>query len=185
MKKVVPAVVAGFLLFSAVTSASVPRTYEPIPPEKFALLSPSIPAPSKQPVIVDFKKDAVEPSHRRPITAQPTPKVISKKTTPKPIKNLTDSKRGWQSSNVSWYGPGFYGRRTACGKTYTTTIIGVAHRSLACGTKVEFRYAGKVVIATVIDRGPYVAGRLWDLSGGLCTVLAHCFTGPIEWRIIK
>jgi hypothetical protein len=87
-------------------------------------------------------------------------------------------------SNVSWYGPGFYGRRTACGQAYTTSIIGVAHRTLPCGTKVTFKNPenGKVVTAPVIDRGPYVAGRDWDLSGGLCIALDHCYTGPLYWK---
>ncbi|HEU4673822.1 MAG TPA: septal ring lytic transglycosylase RlpA family protein [Candidatus Limnocylindrales bacterium] len=91
----------------------------------------------------------------------------------------------WHSAGSSWYGPGFYGSGTACGQTYTKTIIGVAHRTLPCGTLVEFRNAknGKVVRARVIDRGPYVAGRSWDLSRGLCEALDHCYTAPIQWRL--
>lgn len=86
--------------------------------------------------------------------------------------------------NVSWYGPGFYGNRTACGLKYTTTIIGVAHRTLPCGTKVVFRNPanGRTVVATVIDRGPYVSGRQWDMSAGLCKALRHCYTGSISWK---
>lgn len=91
--------------------------------------------------------------------------------------------RDWNyDPEVSWYGPGFYGKRTACGHAYTKTILGVAHRDLPCGTLVEFRHQGRSVAVPVIDRGPYVAGRQWDLSGGLCVLLDHCFTGPIEWR---
>ena len=41
--------------------------------------------------------------------------------------------------NVCWYGPGFYGKRTACGYALTQSIVGVAHRTLPCGTKVTFR----------------------------------------------
>jgi hypothetical protein len=89
---------------------------------------------------------------------------------------------GWHVAYVSWYGPGFYGKRTACGLAYTREIVGVAHRTLPCGTRVQFRNAGRVVTTTVIDRGPYVAGRNWDLSAGLCTALAHCYTGNIQWR---
>lgn len=87
-------------------------------------------------------------------------------------------------SNVSWYGPGFYGRRTACGYAYTETIVGVAHRTLPCGTKVTFRNPanGRVVTAPVIDRGPYVLGRSWDLSAGLCKALGHCYTGALYWK---
>jgi rare lipoprotein A len=83
---------------------------------------------------------------------------------------------------ISFYGPGFYGRRTACGHAYTKQIMGVAHRSLPCGTMVRFKHGSTVITVPVIDRGPYVAGRTWDLSGGACRALGHCFTGPIYWR---
>ena len=90
---------------------------------------------------------------------------------------------GWRyDPEVSWYGPGFYGNRTACGLAYTRSIMGVAHRSLPCGTMVSFRHGGRVITVPVIDRGPYVAGRTWDLSGAACTALGHCYTGPIYWR---
>ena len=89
-----------------------------------------------------------------------------------------------RDGNISWYGPGFYGRRTACGLALTTSIIGVAHRSLPCGTRIQFRNPanGRVVTARVIDRGPYVSGRQWDMTAGLCKALGHCFTGSIYWR---
>lgn len=93
---------------------------------------------------------------------------------------------GWITDReVSWYGPGFYGKRTACGLAYTKQLLGVAHRTLPCGTRVEFRYNGRTAIVPVVDRGPYVAGRIWDLSGGLCVYLNHCFTGPIQYRIVR
>ncbi|MFL5750261.1 MAG: septal ring lytic transglycosylase RlpA family protein [Chloroflexota bacterium] len=87
--------------------------------------------------------------------------------------------------NISWYGPGFYGNRTACGVALTESVIGVAHRSLPCGTKVTFKNPanGRVVTARVIDRGPYVAGRQWDLTGGLCKALGHCYTGSLYWKL--
>jgi rare lipoprotein A len=85
---------------------------------------------------------------------------------------------------VSWYGPGFYGNRTACGYTLTRSLLGVANRTLPCGTKVTFRNPanGRIVTAPVVDRGPFVSGRQWDMTGGLCLKLDHCYTGPIEWR---
>ena len=87
--------------------------------------------------------------------------------------------------DVSWYGPGFYGRRTACGVAYTTTTLGVANRKLPCGTLVTFRNPanGRTITVPVIDRGPYVTGRQWDLSGATCLALGHCYTGEIRWRI--
>ena len=80
---------------------------------------------------------------------------------------------------ASWYGPGFYGNRTACGQTYTPEILGVAHLSLPCGTLVTLVYGARSITVPVIDRGPYVAGRSIDLSnatklalgcGDLCTL---------------
>ena len=89
----------------------------------------------------------------------------------------------WRTTEVSWYGPGAYGQRTACGEALTPTLVGVAHRTLPCGTLVAFRWNGRTVIAPVVDRGPYVDGRLWDLTAGLCALLDHCYTGPITWKV--
>jgi rare lipoprotein A (peptidoglycan hydrolase) len=84
-------------------------------------------------------------------------------------------------NNISWYGPGFNGNGGACGMYGANGLgpedIGVAHRTLPCGTKVTFRYNGVTVVTQVKDRGPYVAGRTWDMTRGLCEALRHCFTG--------
>ncbi len=95
-------------------------------------------------------------------------------------------KNPWHyDGNVSWYGPGMYGWHTACGVILTKSIRGVASRTLPCGTLVTFRdpLSGRTATVPVIDRGPYVAGRTWDLSGGLCTYLDHCYTGSLDWRL--
>jgi len=65
---------------------------------------------------------------------------------------------------ATWYGPGFWGKSTACGFTLTPTTLGVAHRKLPCGTQVTFSYGGASVTATVIDRGPFHKGYTWDLT---------------------
>ena len=65
---------------------------------------------------------------------------------------------------ASWYGPGFYGNRTACGQLYTPEILGVAHLTLPCGTTLTLTHGARSIVVTVIDRGPYVAGRTLDLS---------------------
>ena len=63
--------------------------------------------------------------------------------------------------------------------------VGVAHKTLPCGTRVAFRYNGVTVITQVIDRGPYVSGRQWDMTHGLCALLDHCFTGGgVYYRIL-
>ena len=65
---------------------------------------------------------------------------------------------------ASWYGPGFYGSRTACGQTLSRGTLGVAHKTLPCGTRVALYHDGHAVTVPVIDRGPYVAGREYDLT---------------------
>ena len=93
------------------------------------------------------------------------------------------SKNVWRHDpNISWYGPGLYGNGTACGQKLTKDLVGVAHRTLPCGTLVTFRYKGVTVTVPVIDRGPYVSSRTWDLSHGACAKLHHCFTGTIDWK---
>jgi hypothetical protein len=68
---------------------------------------------------------------------------------------------------ASWYGPGFYGNRTACGQTFTSRLMGVAHRSLPCGYIVTIRYNGRYRTVPVVDRGPYARGRDFDLTEAL------------------
>ena len=70
----------------------------------------------------------------------------------------------YRPAEASWYGPGFWGNRTACGQVLRPGMLGVAHRGLPCGTEVKFRYRGRTVRAPVIDRGPFAPGRRWDLT---------------------
>ena len=65
---------------------------------------------------------------------------------------------------ATWYGPGFWGKKTACGLKLAPTTIGTAHKKLPCGTQVTFTHEGQSVAATVIDRGPYNKGYAWDLT---------------------
>jgi rare lipoprotein A (peptidoglycan hydrolase) len=110
---------------------------------------------------------------------------------PRPTVTLPNAKAIVQETwkfdpNISWYGPGFYGHAGACGMVpggIQKDTIGVAHRTLPCGTKVTFKYNGVIVVARVIDRGPYVAGRIFDMTHGLCAALNHCFTGTIWYKI--
>lgn len=88
-----------------------------------------------------------------------------------------------RSAGASWYGPGLYGRRTACGQTLRAATIGVAHRRLPCGTLVKFVYRGRAVIAPVIDRGPYVRGRAWDLTAAASEALGFKGVGRVRYAI--
>ena len=65
---------------------------------------------------------------------------------------------------ATWYGPGLYGNRLACGGRLTHRTLGVAHKRLPCGTKVALKYQGRTIVVPVIDRGPYSRGVSYDLT---------------------
>jgi rare lipoprotein A (peptidoglycan hydrolase) len=67
-------------------------------------------------------------------------------------------------ASASWYGPGLYGNHLGCGGTLTPGRLGVAHKSLFCGAKLTLRKGSRTVRVRVIDRGPYVGGREFDLT---------------------
>lgn len=69
----------------------------------------------------------------------------------------------YRRGEATWYGPGFYGNQTACGQTLRKKTLGVAHRTLPCGTQVDFLYKGRTITVPVIDRGPYGEAD-WDLT---------------------
>ena len=77
------------------------------------------------------------------------------------------------------YGPGFYGRRTACGVVLRRKTVGVAHRWLRCGTPVAIYYQGRTLVVPVIDRGPYANGANWDLTMSAGNALGMDGTGDI------
>ena len=85
----------------------------------------------------------------------------------------------YRPSYASWYGPGLYGNRTSCGGVLGYGTLGVAHKSLPCGTKVTLRYHGRSVTVPVIDRGPFVGGREWDLTGATKAKLGFGSTGTV------
>lgn len=80
------------------------------------------------------------------------------------VNETTGTVNVYRKQKTTYYGPGFYGQRTACGQKLTRRTIGVAHRSLPCGTQVEFFHNGRKTVVPVIDRGPFVRGVYWDLT---------------------
>ncbi len=86
---------------------------------------------------------------------------------------------------ATWFGPGFYGQTTACGQTLTPAVIGVANRTLPCGTLVKFSYKGRAATVPVIDRGPYAHnGAQWDLTTEAAHVLGMADTARLHTSIV-
>ena len=73
---------------------------------------------------------------------------------------------GGQTGLATWYGPGFYGHKTASGERFTGTGLTAAHRSLPFGTRVRVvdEHTGRSVVVRINDRGPYRHGAIIDLS---------------------
>ena len=76
-----------------------------------------------------------------------------------------------------------YGHAVACGGILRVPELGVANKTLPCGTKVTFRYGNRAIRVPVIDRGPYIPGRQWDLSGAAAEALHFPGLGPVQWRL--
>lgn len=89
------------------------------------------------------------------------------------------------SAIATWFGPGFYGSTTACGQTLTPQTIGVANRTLPCGTLVKVSYKSHTLVVPVIDRGPYShIGADWDLTAGAAQALGVLETVRIRTRVV-
>jgi rare lipoprotein A len=71
---------------------------------------------------------------------------------------------GYRAAKATYFGPGLFGRRTACGQRLTRRLRGIAHRTLPCGSIVELVYKGRIVRAPVVDRGPFHRGIRYDLT---------------------
>jgi rare lipoprotein A len=86
----------------------------------------------------------------------------------------------YRHAQASWYGPGLYGNKLGCGGRLGAGTVGVANKSLPCGTKVTFRHNGRVLRVRVIDRGPYVGGREYDLTAATARKLGFSGHGAIQ-----
>ena len=104
-------------------------------------------------------------------------------TTPAPTPAPTPSAQtagdgSWTvTKKATWYGPGFWGHSTACGAILQPSTLGVAHRTLPCGTQVTFTYNGVSVAAEVIDRGPFRKGYAFDLTKTVAKQLGFLTVG--------
>jgi hypothetical protein len=91
----------------------------------------------------------------------------------------------YRLQRTTWYGPGNYSARTACGKKLTKRTLGVAHRTLPCGTMVEFYKNGKSITVPVIDRGPFVRGVVWDLTIAAAKRVRMLGSEPIGAYVVR
>jgi len=148
--------------------------------DKFGLAEAPSPVAQTGPALQPSVKSARAPLPR-PV-AKPAAKATAKRATA--ASSRSASTAGWSSARVSWYGPGFYGRRTANGTVLTPSSMVVAHRSLPFGTRIEFAYGGRTVVGVVADRGPFVGGRTFDLGPGVAQALGFGGVHTVQYRIL-
>jgi rare lipoprotein A len=92
---------------------------------------------------------------------------------------LTTSVTVYRPARATWFGPGFYGKHTACGQVMSHALLGVAHRTLPCGTPVSVFFGGKAITVPVIDRGPFANGARYDLTSAVAQAVGMTETSTV------
>jgi rare lipoprotein A len=87
---------------------------------------------------------------------------------------------GWRIRTATYYGPGLWGNRTACGWVLRHATLGIAHRTLPCGTQVPVYRDGRIAFFPVIDRGPYTSGVELDLTQAAARTLGMSTTSDVR-----
>jgi rare lipoprotein A len=103
----------------------------------------------------------------------------------KESKKLPSPVPTWYRALAAPYLPSASRRRTACGERIRPDTVGVAHPVLPCGVKIYIAYGGKQVLTQVIDRGPYVPGRDFDITKALANKIGLHGTQPIRWTYAR
>lgn len=87
-----------------------------------------------------------------------------------------------ETGKASWYGPGFAGRRTACGQRFNPNALTAASKTHRCGSVVTVTNLRnhRSVLVTITDRGPFVRGRIIDLSKGAAAAIGMRGTDPVS-----
>lgn len=134
--------------------------------------------------------DALQATNRlrRLMGDAPPLSSIDGKTKIKSPQSQTAKLNPYKRGIASWYGPGFHGRRTANGERYNQHELTAAHRYLPFGTKVRVTNLknGRSVTVRINDRGPYIRGRIIDLSAGAANLIGLFGSGiaPVSLEIM-
>ena len=119
------------------------------------------------------------PAEVKPVVAPPAPELPKPKlkVLPEVVKVIT--------GEASWYGPGFYGNRTANGEVYKPGTMTAAHRTLPFGTKVRVTNLlnGRTAVIRINDRGPFIYHRVIDLGHGAASDLGLIASGIAQVKL--
>ena len=126
------------------------------------------------------QKTLLSPAEIREVSF-PVPAAILPPPKLKPVPSVVRVLTG----EASWYGPGFYGNRTASGEIYRPGTMTAAHRTLPFGTKVRVTnlWNGRTAVIRINDRGPFVDHRVIDLGHGAASHLGLTASGIAQVKL--
>lgn len=138
--------------------------------------------PSIEALVDPVKAD---PLTADPITAIAEPESVAIPTPPEPPKPVVPLVISTHSGEASWYGPGFYGNRTASGEVFRPGTMTAAHRTLPFGTRVRVTnlWNGRKAVVRINDRGPFAGDRVIDLAHGAASELGLTSSGIAQVRL--
>jgi rare lipoprotein A (peptidoglycan hydrolase) len=99
--------------------------------------------------------------------------------------SVPGTKNGYYTARAAPYAPAPDHRRTACGEPFTDDTQGIAHPVLPCGVKIYVRFHGHEALTQVVDRGPNVPGRDFDVTKALADRLDLHGTQTVQWRYAR
>ena len=167
----------GAAAFALVTglpleAAEGPDSERPQLNSRLEQLLDSVAAPIPRAVLTPAEVREVTPT--APAAVLPLPKV-------RPVPSVVRVMTG----EASWYGPGFYGNRTASGEIYRPGTMTAAHRTLPFGTKVRVTnlWNGRSAVIRINDRGPFIDHRVIDLGHGAASELGLTASGIAQVKL--
>lgn len=168
---------AAIVVAVATVAAVVPAALASTAPDDHVATPTSSDPSAGQPVVgAGAPITAAAPPARQ----APTPKGHGERVAEEPAPTIS----GW----ASWYGPGFAGRTTASGEVYDPSEMVAAHKSLPFGTRIRVtnQRNGRTTVLRIVDRGPYVGGRILDVSAAAADVLGMKGSGtaPVSIEIL-
>jgi len=165
---------SGSALVPAIAESSLASTSNDA--VAMAVSSPEPQGPSPAVAIREVDVE-LSPSDTQIKQAPPTPIAPA----PKPAPRVVHSSKG----QASWYGPGFFGNRTANGEVFRPGTLTAAHRTLPFGTKVRVTnlWNGRTAVVRINDRGPFQGNRVIDIAHGAAQSLGLTASGVAQVRL--
>ena len=148
------------------------------------LVLPSEPVSAVE-LVEPSTEELVNPLTADPLTAIAEPEPAAIPIPPQPPKPVVPLVISTHSGEASWYGPGFYGNRTASGEVFRRGTMTAAHRTLPFGTRVRVTnlWNGRKAVVRINDRGPFAGDRVIDLAHGAASELGLTSSGIAEVRL--